>query len=216
MPDIETEAQELAQRDAAQAAEAAEAAEAQQRVQDALELEIAGLSKEEAEQVTVTVADDLAAGTLTDMDIFDAKLDAQAADDALDRVDEARHEQAIAVEAGDYEKAEDMARLAEYDLKVADERGAEAAHPTIEAQQDNQYDDVRALENASDNQETATTYANDAAAYAADGDFAHADQLAATADAHAETAMVQADTADAGGSYSSASASDTSADTTTE
>ncbi len=207
MPDTETEAQELA----------AQAAAEQQRIQDALDLEVAGLSKTEAEQVTVTVADDLAAGTLTEMEIFDAKLDAQAADDALESARETRLEQAQAVESGDFEKAEDLARVAEYDLKEADERGAEAAHPTIDAQQDRQYDEVRALENASDNQETAVAYADAAADYAAEGDFAHADQLAASADAHAETAVSQADAGDAGGSYAAASATtDTAADTTTE
>ncbi len=205
MADTETEAEELAQR----------AAE-QQRVQDALDLEVAGLSKEEAEQVTVTVADDLAAGTLTEEEIFDAKLDAQAADDALESAREARHEQAVAVESGDYEKAEEMAKLAEYDLKEADDRGAEAAHPTIDAQQDTQYDEVKALENASDEQETANMNADSAASYAAEGDYAHAEQYADTAASHADAADAHADAGDAGGSYAASTVADTSAEATTE
>lgn len=207
MADTETEAQELAQR---------VAADEQQRIQDALDLETAGLSKEEAEQVTVTLADELAAGTLTEDEIYDAKLDAQAADDALDSAREARHEQAEAVEAGDFARAGELARNAEYDLKVADELGAEASHPTIDAQLDRQYDETQALASARTESETAAVYADDAAAHAAVGDYSHADQSAATAEAHADSAVVHADAGDAGGSYAASATTDVAADTTTE
>jgi hypothetical protein len=201
---------------AAEALEAKAAADEQQRVQDVLDLERAGLSKDEDDQVTVMLADHLADGTLTEEEIFEAKADSQAAEDALESARETRHEQAEAVESGDFAQAEALSHDAEYDLALANDHGAEASHPTIDAQQDRQYDETQALESARAEEATAAVYAEDAAAHAAVGDYAHADQSAAIASSHADSAVVHADAGDAGGSYATASTTDVAADTTTE
>ena len=185
-------------------------------VQWALDETKAGLTKDEATQLDVTLAPQVADGTLNETQIYEAKLDAVAAHDHIERATEAQHEQAHNAEAGNLTGARDNASNAEWELREADNLGAGAAHPTIDAQQDQQHHETVALDSGAWEQSTAAGYQADAAAHAAVGDFDHATASADVADSHAQVATDYAAAGDHGASAAAPAAAETSGETTAE
>ena len=185
-------------------------------VTDYLELTKAGLSSDEATQFEAVLAPHIADGSLDENQVFDAKMDAEAAHDAMERAHDAQHEQALAVERGDFEAAHEHANDAAWDLRVADEHGGEAAHPTIDAQQYEQQHEVASLDSAAWEQSTAAVYEHDAQANAAVGDYDHAAASADVAAAHIDTAASYADTGDHGGSIATSGSAESAGATTAE
>lgn len=185
-------------------------------VTDYLELTKAGLSNDEAAQFEAVLAPHVTDGSLDENQVFDAKMDAEAAHDAMERAHESQHEQALAVESGDYAAARDHASDAAWDLKVADDHGGEASHPTIDAQQYQEGHEVMALDSAAWEQSTAAEYAHDAQANAAVGDYDHAAASADVAASHADTATSYADAGDHGGSVATSGSAESAGATTAE
>ena len=182
-----------------------------------LDLTKAGLSSDEATQFEAVLAPHIADGTLNEDQIFEAKMDSESAHDAIESAHAAQHEQALAAERGDFDAARDHASDAAWDLKVADDHGAEAAHPTIDAQQYQEQHEVAALDSAAWEQSTAASYAHDAEASAAVGDYDHAAASADVAVGHAETAASYGDAGDHGGSVAaSAGPAESAGETTAE
>jgi hypothetical protein len=163
-----------------------------------LQTDMAGMSQ--AEQATMLnqlqqAADsgDLSADFNTD-NMF---LDSQIAEEKREEAENFQAEQAEAVEAGDWEKAEEMASNAEYAMEEVKDHGGDVADAEIvEAQ----YDQME-LENADYHQEIADDKAASADAYAASGDL---DTAAMYGEGAAGEAAVAADSgamADQGGTY---------------
>lgn len=165
----------------------------------------ASLNHDEQVQFDAAVAAHAADGTLDDNAIFHAQQDALQSQASLDHARETQHEQAEAAERGDLRAARELSHDAEYDLRVAEDHGADAAHPTLDAQQDHQYADTQALDHGAREQDTAAVYQADADAHAASGDLAHAAYAEDAAIAHADTAAYDAGAGDHGGSYATAS-----------
>ncbi len=162
-----------------------------------MQIDTAGLSS--AEQATFMSALQSAAdnGTLEDFNPDTAILDSQQAEEAREEAEYYQAEQAKAVEAGDWEKAEEMASNAEYAMEEVKDNGGDVADAEIH---DAQYDQMD-LENAQYHQEIADDKAASADAYAATGDY---DTAAMYADGAASEATIAADSgalADQGGTY---------------
>lgn len=163
-----------------------------------LQTDMAGMS--DAEQATMLnqlqqAADsgDLSADFNTDS-MF---LDSQIAEEKREEAETFQAEQAKAVEAGDWEKAEEMASNAEYAMEEVKDHGGDVADSEIVEAQYDQMD----LENADYHQEIADDKADSAEAYAASGDL---DTASMYADGAASEATVAADygaAADQGGTY---------------
>jgi len=163
-----------------------------------LQTDMAGMS--DAEQATMLnqlqqAADngDLSADFNTDS-MF---LDSQIAEEKREEAETFQAEQAKAVEAGDWEKAEEMASSAEYAMEEVKDHGGDVADSEIVEAQYDQMD----LENADYHQEIADDKADSAEAYAASGDL---DTASMYADGAASEATVAADygaAADQGGTY---------------
>ena len=163
-----------------------------------LQTDMAGMS--DAEQATMLnqlqqAADsgDLHADYNTDS-MF---LDSQIAEEKREEAETFQAEQAKAVEAGDWEKAEEMASNAEYAMEEVKDHGGDVADSEIVEAQYDQMD----LENADYHQEIADDKADSAEAYAASGDL---DTASMYADGAASEATVAADygaAADQGGTY---------------
>ncbi len=185
-------------------------------VTDYLDLTKAGLSSDEATQFEAVLAPHIADGSLDDMQVFEAKMDAEASHDAMERAHESQHEQALAAESGDYAAAREHANDAAWDLRVADEHGGEAAHPTIDAQQYQEQHEVASLDSAAWEQSTAAVYEHDAQANAAVGDYDHAAASADVAAAHVDTAASYADAGDHAGSIATTGAAESAGATTAE
>lgn len=119
------------------------------------------------------------------------------AEEKREEAEDFQAEQAKAVEAGDWEKAQDLAEQAEYAMEEVKEHGGDVAEAEIlEAQHDQMN-----LENAEYNQEIADAAADSADAYAAEGDLDTASIYAETAAEHADTAADYGAAADQGGTY---------------
>lgn len=163
-----------------------------------LQVDMAGMS--DAEQATMLnqlqqTAD--SGGLNTDFNPDDMFLDSQLAEEAREEAEFYQAEQAKAVEAGDWEKAEEMAENAEYAMEEVEDHGGDVADSEIlEAQ----YDQME-LENADYHQEIADDAAASADAYAAEGDLETAEIYADTAADHATTASDYGAMADQGGTY---------------
>jgi hypothetical protein len=185
-------------------------------VTDYLENTRVVLSSDEATQFEAVLAPHVADGTLDENQVYEAKLDAEATHDAMERAHESQHEQALAAENGDYAAARDHASDAAWDLRVADEHGGEAAHPTIDAQQYQEGHEIMALDSAAWEQSTAAGYEHDAQANAAVGDYDHAAASADVAAAHVDTATSYADAGDHGGSVATTGAAESAGATTAE
>lgn len=170
----------------------------QTEVGQQLQVDMAGMSQEE--QATMLsqlekAADngDLNADFNTDSMFSDSII----AEEKRDEAEAYQAEQAKAVEAGDWEKADELAEKAEYAMEEVKDHGGDVADAEIlEAQ----YDQME-LENADYHQEIADDAAASAEAYAAEGDLAAAEVYADTAADHAGAAADYGAMADQGGSY---------------
>ncbi|MGE0531591.1 MAG: hypothetical protein AB7G40_04530 [Hyphomonadaceae bacterium] len=163
-----------------------------------LQIDMAGMS--EAETATMLNQLQQAAdngGLTADFNPDDMFLDSQIAEEKREEAELFQAEQAKAVEAGDWEKAEEMAEKAEYAMEEVKDHGGDVADSEIlEAQ----YDQME-LENADYHQEIADDNAASAAAYAAEGDLETAEIYAESAVDEAATAADYGSMADAGGTY---------------
>ncbi|MBK8542425.1 MAG: hypothetical protein IPL62_01970 [Caulobacteraceae bacterium] len=163
-----------------------------------LQTDMAGMS--DAEQATMLnqlqqAADngDLSADFNTDS-MF---LDSQIAEEKREEAETFQAEQAKAVEAGDWEKAEEMASNAEYAMEEVKDHGGDVADSEIVEAQYDQMD----LENADYHQEIADDKADSAEAYAASGDLDTASMYADSAASEATVAADYGAAADQGGTY---------------
>jgi len=162
-----------------------------------MQIDMAGLSDMEQANLAAALQKAADEGALEDFNPDSAILDAQLAEEAREDAEYYQAEQAKAVEAGDWEKAEEMAENAEYAMEEVKDHGGDVADSEILQAQHDQMD----LENADYHQEIADDAADSAAAYAAEGDM---DTAAMYADTAADEATVAADygaTADQGGTY---------------
>lgn len=162
-----------------------------------MQIDTAGLSQMEQAQFMAALQKSADEGTLEDFNPDSVILDSQLAEEAREEAAAFKAEQAEAVAAGDWEKAEEMAENAEYAMEEVKDHGGDVADSEIlEAQ----YDQME-LENADYHQEIADDNAESAAAYAAEGDL---DTASIYADSAANEATLAADSgalADAGGTY---------------
>ena len=163
-----------------------------------MQTDMAGMS--DAEQATMLnqlqqAADngDLSADFNTDS-MF---LDSQIAEEKREEAETFQAEQAKAVEAGDWEKAEEMASNAEYAMEEVKDHGGDVADSEIVEAQYEQMD----LENADYHQEIADDKADSAEAYAASGDLDTASMYADGAASEATVAADYGSAADQGGTY---------------
>ncbi|MEZ5994594.1 MAG: hypothetical protein R3C25_02475 [Hyphomonadaceae bacterium] len=162
-----------------------------------METDIAGLSDMEQANLMAALQKAADEGSLEDFNPDTAILDAQAAEDAREEAEYYQSEQAKAADAGDWEKAEEMAQNAEYAMEEVKDHGGDVADSEIiEAQ----YDQMN-LENADYHQEIADDNAASAAAYAAEGDLDTAQIYADGAADHAGVAADYGAMGDQGGSY---------------
>ncbi len=163
-----------------------------------LQIDMAGMSQAE----TATMLNQLqqaadSGGLNADFNPDDMFLDSQIAEEKREEAEQFQAEQAKAVEAGDWEKAEEMAENAEYAMEEVEAHGGDVADSEIlEAQ----YDQME-LENADYHQEIADDNAASAEAYAAEGDLETAEIYADSAVGEAATAADYGSMADAGGTY---------------
>jgi hypothetical protein len=163
-----------------------------------LQTDMAGMSQ--AEQATMLnqlqqTAD--GGGLNADFNPDDMFLDSQLAEEAREEAEYYQGEQAKAAEAGDWEKAEEMAENAEYAMEEVKDHGGDVADSEIlEAQ----YDQME-LENADYHQEIADDKAEAAEAYAAEGDLETAEMYADGAASEATIAADSGALADQGGTY---------------
>ena len=162
-----------------------------------MSIDIAGLSDMEQANLQAALQKAADEGTLEDFNSDSAILDAQAAETAREEAEYFQGEQAKAAEAGDWEKAEEMAENAEYAMEEVKDHGGDVADSEVlEAQ----YDQME-LENADYHQEIADDNAASAEAYAAEGDLDTAAIYADSAAGEAATAADYGAQADAGGTY---------------
>lgn len=162
-----------------------------------MQINLAGLSDMEQANVMAALQKAVDEDTLDGFNPDSAILDSQLAEEAREEAEYYQAEQAKAVEAGDWEKAGEMAEKAEYAMEEVKDHGGDVADSEIlEAQ----YDQME-LENADWNQEIADDAAASAEAYAAEGDFDTASIYADTATEHAEVAADYGAMADQGGTY---------------
>lgn len=163
-----------------------------------LQIDMAGMS--DAEQSTMLNQLQLAAdnGDLSaDFNTDSMFLDSEIAEEKREEAEYYQAEQAKAVEAGDWEKAEELSSKAEYAMEEVKDHGGDVADAEIYEAQTDQAN----LENADHHQEIADSNADTAAAYAAEGDLKTAEIYA---DSAADSATVAADfgaSADQGGTY---------------
>lgn len=162
-----------------------------------LSVDTAGLSQMEQANFMAALQKAADEGELESFNSDSAILDAQLAETARDEAEYYQAEQAKAAEAGDWEKAEEMASNAEYAMEEAKDHGGDVADAEIvEAQ----YDQME-LENADYHQEIADDNAASADAYAASGDLDTAAIYADSAASEATTASDYGAMADQGGTY---------------
>ncbi|MCA8885227.1 MAG: hypothetical protein R3C31_04335 [Hyphomonadaceae bacterium] len=163
-----------------------------------LQIDMAGMSQ--AEQATMLNQLQQAAdnGDLhADFNTDSMFLDSQIAEEKREEAEAYQGEQAKAVEAGDWEKAEEMSSNAEYAMEEVKDHGGDVADSEILEAQYDQMD----LENADYHQEIADDNAASAEAYAASGDLDTASMYADSAAGEAATAADFGSQADQGGTY---------------
>lgn len=156
-------------------------------VEQAYEVEIAGLNESEAAQVKEALSEAEFQGELDQVDVDAEIMNAQFAEENREEAELAQREQAEAADAGDYATASEKAEEVQDNLKEADAQGASLD----EAMQENDAD-VEVLDAAETQQENAEYFAEasleDADVYDADADTLddHAVDAADQADAYAE------------------------------
>ena len=181
----------------------------QNELPEGMSVRIASLSDEGQQQVIDALLEAQSNGALTEEAFEDAVGGAESADYSRENVEDLREQQAEAAEAGDYDKAQEFANQAEYELKEIDDLGgAEAADEVLEAQTDQ-----AELATAQDHQD----YAQENADFAASdrGTEAQRDMAADTAADYAASSAQYGSQADAGGTYGDHSYSAASTDAAT-
>ncbi len=172
------------------------------QLQEGMSVRIASLSEEGQQQVVEA----LSSGELSEDEMNEALQNAEDADYARENVEEARENQAEAADAGDYDKAQEYANAAEYELREIDDLGGtEAEAEVVEAQVDQ-----AELAEAQDQE----NYANEQADFAtSDRGTAEARDIAAeNAGEAAQESVELGNQADAGGVYGDQSYSATAND----
>ncbi len=176
---------------------------------DGVSVRMASLTEEGQQQVIDALYEAQGEGALTEDAINEAVGNAETADEARENVEQARENQAEAADAGDYDKAQEYANTAEYELREIDDLGGtEAETEVIEAQQD-QVELAEAEDHAEYAQENADFATSDR------GTEGQREAAAETANEYAESSNELGNRADAGGEYGdhsySASANDDAA-----
>ena len=166
-------------------------------VEQAYEVELAGLNENEQAQVHEALSDAEFGDALDEVDVHDEIHNAQAAEDLRGEAESERMEQARDADAGDVEGAKEHAMDAQAMLSDAvSEHGGQLDTAVHEATHD-----VQALSDAQEQLETAETFEDAAIDHSVEGQ----DQAADSSDAVAEDAYDAADSnvdeADAGGTY---------------
>jgi hypothetical protein len=154
-------------------------------------------------------------GDATDQNVNHAVLEAQEAEAAHVRADANLDEQVKAIEAGDYDRAHDLAVEVRYDRQAE----ADLGRPDTDARVLEADHDVLHTDQAARHQDIAADNAASAASYLDHGDAYHAEHYADAAADHGAVSADYAGSADHGGSYAShdtSSTSSASADTTSE
>ena len=159
------------------------------KAQEALDLAKAVSTHDESVQLESTLAPKVADGTLNEADVYHAQRDAVASHDAYEHAKVEQHEESKAAHEGDIAGAREHGTNAGYDLHKVEDTGGEAAHPTITALEDKQYDSNQQLASADWSAQTAHGYAVDASANAASGNYDHAATSADTAASHEAAAV---------------------------
>lgn len=162
-----------------------------------MQIDTAGLSSMEQANFMAALQKAADEGVLEDFNPDTAILDSQLAEEARAEAEMYKAEQAEAVEAGDWDKAQEAAENAEYAMEEVTEHGGDIAYEEIK---EVEYDQME-LENAEYHQEIADANADSAAAYAAEGDLDTAEIYADSAADAATTASDYGAMADAGGTY---------------
>lgn len=173
---------------------------------EGMSVRIASLSEEGQQQVIDALTEAQGSGALSEDTFNETFSNAENADDSRENVEQARENQAEAADAGDYDKAQEQANVAEYELREVDDLGgSEAEAEVIEAQQDQVE-----LAEADANQE----YAEDNADFAMSdrGTEGQREAAAETADDYADSANELGNRADAGGEHGDQSYSATAND----
>lgn len=161
------------------------------QLQEGMSVRIASLSEEGQQQVV----DALSSGDLSEEEMNEALSNAEDADYARENVEEARENQAEAADAGDFDKAQEYANAAEYELReINDLGGTEAEAEVIEAQVD-QAELAEAQDHADYAQENADFAMSDR------GTEGQRDAAAETAGEYAQSSAELGSQADAGGVY---------------
>lgn len=162
---------------------------------EGMSVRFAELTEEGQAQVIEALAEQAYEGDLTEDSINEAVGNAETADESRENVEDLREQQAEAVESGDYEKGQDLANQAEYELREVDDLGgSEAEAEVLEAQTDQQE-----LADAADNAD----YAQENADFAMSdrGTESQREIAADTAVDYSADAAQSASQADAGGTY---------------
>jgi hypothetical protein len=164
------------------------------RLPDDFVIEVSNLSEDGQRQVIDAIAN--ADGDVSGLNTDRILADAEISDAARETVENLHQEQADAVAAGDYAKADDLAHQAEFQLHVIEDKGGNADLQLATAESDEQH-----LDWAQSHQETAAQQAGWAADAAAGGDASGAETYAAMSAGHADIAAENATAADQGGHY---------------
>ena len=96
-----------------------------EKVVEAYEVELAGLSESEREQVVEALSQAELTGELGITDVNDVILDAQGTEQNRQDAEEAQREQAEAADRGDYEEAREQAEEVQDNLQEAEAKGGE-------------------------------------------------------------------------------------------
>lgn len=162
---------------------------------EGMSVRIASLTDEGQQQVIDALVEAQGSGELSEDAFNETVSNAETADDSRENVEQARENQAEAAEAGDYDKAQEHANSAEYELREIDDLGGtEAEAEVIEAQVDQ-----AELAEAQDEAD----YANEQADFATSdrGTEAARDIAAENAGEAAQDSAELGSQADAGGTY---------------
>lgn len=167
-----------------------------EEVIETYEVELAGLSDGERDQVIDALREAEAVGELGVTDVDDVILDAQITDDNREDAEEAQREQAEAAEDGDYEKANDRAEEVQDNLADAEAHGGQFAEARQEADHD-----VLVLSEAEWQQDIADENVVEAEGFAEEGMDASADEAADDAEDAQDSADDYGEEGDQDGVY---------------
>jgi hypothetical protein len=154
-----------------------------------MQVNIAGLSDAERETFLVNLQQAADEGRLADFDVDSTMLHSEWAEEAREEAVELRAEQAEAIAEGDYARAGELARDAEYAMEEVQANGGDVAYSEIVEVQGDQTE----LAYAADWAESAEDNAAYAVEMAEAGDMHAAEIYASTAEDYATGALDYAD-----------------------